>query len=212
MLVPAPLQQFGRMAFFSALCSNLLSYLDTGMKGLEPLILGSKFRCLATWPHPIPICEAKVGFEPTTCGIGKAGEETHPLPSKPYRRLSPRTAFLKVRSGRLWPSPSPPTAPSWVRQCYTCPVALLLISQNGARLFYWPKIAGMLLPFILAPFFRTSVIQGGELYSYHRRSAHKRRDLKRQMATRCTCSNKNHNTGLGCDCPCEGGLNFWACP
>ena len=58
---------------FSVLCSNQLSYLDdfktlqlievfntwlkrkniSGVKGFEPLNVGSKFRCLTTWRHPI---------------------------------------------------------------------------------------------------------------------------------------------------------------
>ena len=51
---------------FSVLCSNHLSYLDfficmffaslrngqSGVKGFEPLNVGSKFRCLTTWRHP----------------------------------------------------------------------------------------------------------------------------------------------------------------
>ena len=54
---------------FSVLCSNQLSYLDflysikkyiickknSGVKGFEPLNVGSKFRCLTTWLHPMHV-------------------------------------------------------------------------------------------------------------------------------------------------------------
>ena len=129
------------MAHFSVLCSNLLSYLDilTGMKGFEPLHVGSKFRRLTTWPHP------SGGSPPRLPGGGEKLEDCFFIPGgglyhREERRkwdLNPR--HVEQEKGNPtpgWGFPFPPN-----RTCGFRHIRLSIRDGNwgAARAFSWKR-------------------------------------------------------------------------